>query len=136
MSFVVSLFCAPAKAGRSSPPKRLRCLPRESSLPHTVVVEEETIYSPAPAGNGQAPPACDYVRYLRFRPASDNDTPVPVKAVVIMIPGYIGGAGSFGYLARQLVALGGDTFPVEVWALDRRSNCLEDQTGMQEAEST
>jgi hypothetical protein len=107
--------------------------PPRTALPHNIVVEEESLYSPAPSGNGQAPAACDYLHYVRFRPASDNDTHVPVQAVVIMIPGYIGGAGSFSYLARQLVALGGDALPVEVWALDRRSNCLEDQAGMQEA---
>jgi len=101
-----------------------------------VVMEEESIYSPAPSGNGQAPAACDYIHYLRFRPASDNDAPAPVHAVVIMIPGYIGGAGSFGYLARQLVARAAlQGKPVEVWAIDRRANCLEDQTGMQAAES-
>jgi pimeloyl-ACP methyl ester carboxylesterase len=109
--------------------------PARTARPYSVVVEEESIYSPAPAGNGQPPAACNYLHYLRFRPASDNDMPVAVNAVVIMIPGYIGGAGSFSYLARQLVALGAETFPVEVWAFDRRANCLEDQTGMQEAES-
>ena len=105
-------------------------------LPHNVVMEEETIYSPAPSGNGHAPAACDYIHYLRFRLATDNDTPRAVNAVVIMIPGYLGGAGCFGYLARQLVGLAGEEFPIEVWALDRRSNCLEDLTGMQAAETS
>jgi pimeloyl-ACP methyl ester carboxylesterase len=108
--------------------------PGRTGLQQNIAVEEESIYSPSPAGNGQAPAACDYIHYLRFRRASDTATPVPVHAVVIMIPGYIGGAGSFRYLARQLVALAGEDFPLEVWALDRRANCLEDQAGMQEAE--
>ncbi|MBN2107277.1 MAG: alpha/beta fold hydrolase [Deltaproteobacteria bacterium] len=131
----VPLLCA-CKGRQELTPEAPAAPPPRTALPQNAVVEEELIYSPAPSGNGQAPEECDYIHYLRYRPASDNDTPVPVKAVVIMIPGYIGGAGSFTYLARQLVALGGDAFPVEVWALDRRSNCLEDQAGMQEAESS
>jgi pimeloyl-ACP methyl ester carboxylesterase len=131
----VLLLCA-CKGRQELLPEAPSAPPPRTALPQNVVVEEESIYSPAPSGNGQAPAACDYIHYLRFRPASDNDTPLAVKAVVIMIPGYIGGAGSFSYLARQLVALAGEAFPVEVWALDRRSNCLEDETGLQEAEST
>jgi len=100
-----------------------------------VVVSEEVIPSQAPAVNGQAPAACDSIHYLRFRLATDTGAPLAARAVVIMIPGYLGGAGSFSYFARALVALAGSANPVEVWALDRRSNCLEDQTGMQEAES-
>ena len=131
----VLLLCA-CKGWQELLPEAPSAPPPRTAPPQNVVVEEESIYSPAPSGNGHAPAACDYIHYLRFRPASDNDTPLAVKAVVIMIPGYIGGAGSFSYLARQLVALAGEAFPVEVWALDRRSNCLEDQTGLQEAEST
>lgn len=137
MSLACLLLLACACKGRQELTPEAPAAPSaRTDLPYQVVVEEASLYSPAPSGNGQAPAACDYIHYLRFRPASDNDTPVAAHAVVIMIPGYIGGAGSFSYLARQLVALGADAFPVEVWALDRRSNCLEDQTGMQEAEST
>ena len=100
-----------------------------------VVVSEEVIPSQAPGGNGQAPEACDNIHYLRFRLATDTGVPLAAKAVVIMIPGYLGGAGSFSYFARALVALAGAATPVEVWALDRRSNCLEDLRGMQEAEN-
>ena len=131
----IFLLCA-CKGRKELIPEAPSAPAERTTLPTEVVMEEESLYSPAPSGNGQPPAACDYIRYLRFRPASGNETPRAVKAVVIMIPGYIGGAGSFGYLARQLVALGGDTFPVEVWAIDRRANCLEDLTGMQEAEST
>lgn len=99
-----------------------------------VIAEEVVLFSPAPAGNGRAPAACDRIRYLRFRPATDTGEPCAVRAVVLMIPGYLGGAGSFTSLARNLVGLAGTATPVEVWAIDRRANCLEDQAGMQEAE--
>ncbi|MEI6125927.1 MAG: hypothetical protein WCQ99_05160 [Pseudomonadota bacterium] len=108
-----------------------------TALPYPVIMEEESIYSPAPRDNGAAPEACDYIHYLRFRPATDDGSPRAVHAVVIMIPGYLGGAGSFSYLARQLVSLSSrpEAKAVEVWALDRRANCLEDQAGMQMAEA-
>ena len=134
--FWCTLFLCACKGTREFTPEAPSAPAAQNPLPHNVVMEEESIYSPAPSGNGQAPAACDYIHYLRFRLASGNDAPRAVKAVVIMIPGYLGGAGSFGYLARQLVALAGENFPVEVWALDRHSNCLEDQTGLQEAERT
>ena len=131
----VLLLCA-CKGKQELIPRNPSAPAQRSVVSQHIVTTEESIYSPAPRDNGSPPAACDYIRYLRFRPATDNDTPVPVNAVVIMIPGYIGGAGGFSYLARQLVTLAGDAFPVEVWALDRRSNCLEDLTGMAEAERT
>ncbi|RJF73260.1 alpha/beta fold hydrolase [Deinococcus cavernae] len=44
--------------------------------------------------------------------------------VLLLMPGYLGGAGSFDRLARQIVALDPK---VAVWAVDRRSNLLEPQ---------
>lgn len=46
------------------------------------------------------------------------------EVIVLLVPGIFGGAGSFDALARQLVA---STPGLEVWALDRRSNLLEDR---------
>ncbi len=46
------------------------------------------------------------------------------KAILLLMPGFLGGAGSFDRLARQIVALGPST---AVWAVDRRSNLLEPQ---------
>lgn len=54
---------------------------------------------------------------LRYGPAK------PAK-VLLLMPGYLGGAGSFDRLARQIVALDPR---VAVWAVDRRSNLLEPQ---------
>lgn len=104
--------------------------------PQNVIVTDEALYQPLSDSLSEAPSQCDYIHYLRFRLATDNDTPVPVHAVIIMIPGTLGGAGSFSLLGRELVASAGMDYPIEVWALDRRANCLEDQTGMQEAAAT
>lgn len=48
--------------------------------------------------------------------------PTKPNAVLLLMPGFLGGAGSFDRLARQIVALDGS---VAVWAVDRRSNLLE-----------
>ena len=49
----------------------------------------------------------------------------PVDAVVVCMPGFLGGGNAFRPLAEHLVRRGG----VEVWAVDRRANGLEDLRG-------
>lgn len=107
-----------------------------------VVVQEERIYAPYPRTNGSVPADfrcdCDYIRFLRYRPATDNGQPKPVEAVIVLIPGYMGGANSFDYLGRQIVSMAeadSANGSVEVWAMERRGNCLEDLTGMNAAEA-
>jgi hypothetical protein len=48
------------------------------------------------------------------------------------MPGTLAGASSFDQLARNIVLDAKTRYQlnVEVWALDRRSNCLDDQTGV------
>ncbi|MCS7173446.1 MAG: lysophospholipase [Armatimonadetes bacterium] len=70
------------------------------------------------------PPALN--RSLAFRYA---DPDRPPRAVLVLIPGLSGGAGSLSLLARALAARGS----VEVWVWERRSNLLEDHTGLREA---
>src|SRR5262245_66319692 len=49
------------------------------------------------------------------------------KAVLILIPGFLGGATTLDPIARDLVAaFRGE---LEVWAVDRRPNQLEDRLG-------
>lgn len=68
-------------------------------------------------------PDLNVVSYVRTRTGG----PSKPRAVLILIPGFLGGAATFGPLARQLVALlEGD---LEVWAVDRRPNLLEDRRG-------
>jgi len=109
--------------------------PREP-VPQRVVVEEESIYSPAPRDNGVPPPECDFIRFVRYRPESDSGEPKPVDAVFLLMPGYMGGANEFEYMGRMLVSMAeaSGRGSVEVWAVDRRPNCLEDLTGMNAAE--
>ena len=106
-------------------------------VPQRVIVEEELIFSPAP---GEIPPehrdACNSIRFVRYRPETIDGAPKPVDAVLVLIPGYMAGAGTFDYLGRQLVSMAEaeGVHSLEVWAVDRRPNCLEDLTGMNAAE--
>jgi len=74
-----------------------------------------------------------YTRY-RFRnaPAAQPD------AILVLIPGFEGGAGGFKVLAENLIprvfAESGQV--VEVWAFDRRGHQLEDLLGLDVAEET
>ena len=52
------------------------------------------------------------------------------RAVLVLMPGFLGGAANFDRLARSLVA---KDPTLEVWAVDRRSNQLEDHSRLQEA---
>jgi pimeloyl-ACP methyl ester carboxylesterase len=67
-------------------------------------------------------------RYTRFRSERPGLTP---DAVLILVPGFEGGATDFKILAENLIpraaALG---VVLEVWAFDRRTNQLEDRAGI------
>jgi pimeloyl-ACP methyl ester carboxylesterase len=111
-------------------------------IPSAVIAEEvliqdgETQY---PRENGEIPAGqicgwdCDAIRFTRYRPEAGG----AVNAVLVLIPGFMGGANSFDYIGRQLVSMAEADEGVgrlEVWAVDRRTNCLEDLTGMNAAE--
>ena len=92
------------------------------------------VYDPLPPEVGAHPPACDWIEYLRFRSADGPREAKRADAVMVIIPGFLGGAGSFDQVARNTVrraALRGRA--IEYWSLDRRANCLEDDTGIRAA---
>ena len=92
------------------------------------------IYDPLPAEVGEHPAACDWLEYLRFRHRDGPRNPRQADAVVVIIPGFLGGAGSFDQLARNTVRRAAQIGrEIEYWALDRRANCLEDDTGVRAA---
>ncbi len=87
---------------------------------------------PNPTTSDATPLELNRTQFLRFR-AAGVDTP---RAVVLAMPGFLGGAGSFESLARELVSrsiTAGE--PIEVWAIDRRANLLEDLRGLDAAEA-
>ncbi len=66
--------------------------------------------------------------FTRFRLAGPPAAP---EAILILIPGFEGGAGSFKILAENLVRRARDEgFALEVWGYDRRSHQLEDRAGV------
>jgi pimeloyl-ACP methyl ester carboxylesterase len=110
--------------------------PVRSSAPDASRVKESFVRlrAPLPEEVGEHPKACDWITYLRFRhPRGPRKAP-KADAVVVLIPGFLGGAGSFDQLARNAVRnAGARGRRIEVWALDRRANCLEDHHGVRAA---
>ncbi len=101
-----------------------------------VVMEERVIDAPLPDAWG-APEVCDEIHFLRFRPADGSTLdaadaqgvdPANTDAMLVMLPGVLEGANGFEYLGRQMVYMAKtqDGLNVEVWAVERRNNRLED----------
>lgn len=88
--------------------------------------------NPSAAANGATPAENNVVRVVRYR--VDADPPRPARAIAVLMPGFLGGAGSYEPMARAIVrrSAGDDAF--EAWAIDRRSNLLEDHHGLDVAE--
>jgi len=142
---VVSIFFLPACYEPGGPVPEVPVAPASRDLnPQAVIVEEVLIEdSPYPRGNGEIPGSfvlgwdCDSIRFTRYRPEIVG-APKEVQAILILIPGFMGGANSFDYIGRQLVSMAEadeEVGSLEVWAVDRRTNCLEDLTGMNAAEA-
>lgn len=90
-----------------------------------------TIDAPLPASVGAVPPACQQLRYLRYRRDGGPADPQQADAVLVIMPGTLAGAGSLEQHALQVVQQAADRGrSVEYWALDRRANCYEDRTGL------
>lgn len=112
------------------------CGSGSDSNPSTQVGETTiSVPSTAPPANPRTgtgtPPDLNrsYAEAYQLASTSDRD----VQRVLILVPGFQGGAGDFRYMAQRVVQrTNGRTV---VWAVDRRSNALEDQTGFDAAEA-
>ncbi len=89
---------------------------------------------PNPTTGAATPAELNATVVVRYR--KDADPPAAASAIVLLMPGTNAGAGGFDPLARHLVrrsiAAGR---PIEIWALDRRANLLEDTRGLDAAEA-
>ena len=95
------------------------------------------LHVPLPTSAAPHPEACDWIQYMRFRQAGGPTDPTQADAVAVLQPGILEGATAFDPVARNTIreaARRGKT--IEVWALDRRANCLEDKTGLEVVERT
>ncbi|HEX6355851.1 hypothetical protein [Actinophytocola sp.] len=106
--------------------------PVASGSPITEVIETAVrVHVPLPASAGPHPAACDWLSYLRFRHASGPARSADADRVLVAQPGILEGAGAFDSVARNtIVEAARRGSHIEFWALDRRSNCLEDHTGL------
>jgi len=86
------------------------------------------------AGKG-TPPDQNRTRVVRYRVDTGDAAPRPSRAIYMMMPGFIGGAGSFDGLARAIVRRSSESEAYEAWAIDRRANLLEDTFGLDLAEA-
>lgn len=140
---IVSFFGAFA-CGESKivPEDKHESVPRawtEEQVDGLVSMNQVSIYSPAPANPESEilpPDECNYIRFNRFKLKSMPESASKADAVLIMIPGVVEGANGFEYIGRQLVYIAKTQYgkAFEVWAFDRRNNCLEDVTGTKAAE--
>lgn len=85
-----------------------------------------------PASAGAHPAACDWLSYLRYRSSDGPARSADADRILIAQPGILEGAGAFDSVARNtLTQARARGEHIKSWALDRRSNCLEDRTGVQ-----
>lgn len=88
---------------------------------------------PNPMTGGVTPPSAPGPVVIRYRVDTNRDAPKPARAIVVLMPGFLGGAGSFDSLARAIVRRSTAEAPLEAWAVDRRANWLEDRAGLEAA---
>jgi hypothetical protein len=107
-----------------------------------VAIRREVLRVPAPApppnpdaaNAAQTPADYNAVRVVRYRLDTGSAAPRPARAIVVLMPGFLGGAGSYDPLARALVRRSTADEAIEAWAIDRRSNFLEDHHGLEVAQ--
>ncbi|MYR06664.1 hypothetical protein GTV32_10215 [Gordonia sp. SID5947] len=128
---VVQAMQLPVAAGNPSAERTERRV--VSSSPVTdVVASVVSLKVPLPKTAKPHPAACDRLSYLRYRSADGPSKSVDADRVLVAQPGIFEGAGAFESVARNTVAAAAAKGRhIEFWALDRRSNCLEDHTGTQ-----
>jgi len=102
------------------------------------VSTELTFHVPLPAAAGPHPAACDDLHVLRIRHVDGPSDPSDADRVLIAQPGIFEGASAFMNVGANLVTRAADEAGrhIELWAIDRRSNCLEDLDGFRLARRT
>ena len=131
--------CSSSASGPSTPPVATYAPPPRQVVDEGVLREVLDVDGVVPPKNPTrdvgTPPERNRVRVVRYRPAQNPAK--AARAVLVLMPGFLGGAGSFDPLARALVRRFADDpdGAVEAWAIDRRSNYLEDTHGDDVAEA-
>jgi pimeloyl-ACP methyl ester carboxylesterase len=103
---------------------------RPANTPGTagVVVTNPKLLEQFPGGSFDL----NNARYTRHHLAGPPQQP---DAILVLVPGFEGGASDFRILAENIIPRAkNDGFVLEVWAFDRRTNQLEDSVGLDIAE--
>lgn len=149
--------CLSSSSGSSSststPPAVVSCDNSDSELAvqvNDICLQTFTLASPAQAANTPGtdgvtvsnerllthlgPDAnLNQVRYTRYAPA-DRQLEQP-DAILVAVPGTLGGAHNYLRLAENMIARGAAAgLHIELWGVDRRSTLLEDTSGLNLAE--
>lgn len=109
-------------------------LPSEARPAHTPGSPGVVVDNPALLQQFGADLDLNKARYTRY--FLSDQAANPPDAVLVLVPGFMGGAADFAVLAENLLrrARAEETLALEVWAVDRRSNQLEDTVGLDLAE--
>ncbi|OZF50042.1 hypothetical protein CH293_16415 [Rhodococcus sp. 14-2470-1b] len=112
--------------------------PVVSSSPVTEVeASVVSVFAPLPPDALPHPPECDTLSYLRWKSVDGPTESADADRILVAQPGIFEGASAFESVAGNTVsAAAAQGSYVEFWALDRRSNCLEDHTGTRAALAT
>lgn len=102
----------------------------------TLTIETVFVEGPAPEANpvtgDRTPTELNGVQVTRYRLTDEGDP----STIVIGMPGYPGGAASLALLGHAFVVRGNAAgLHTQFWAIDRRSNGLEDLRGLAAAEA-
>ncbi len=131
-----ALLAAAVAAAPSAAADRVE-IPVVSASPQTdVAASLVRLRAPLPATASAHPEACDWIQFMRYRLRSGPAEATSTDAVAVLMPGNLEGATAYDPVARNAIreaARRGKT--LEVWATDRRSNCLEDLAGLDALEA-
>ena len=143
LTIAVGFLAACSDSSDSTPPRQQQSILSEATVnipskatpaftPGTpgVVVENEKLLRHF----GSAEIDFNQARYTRYF-LSDQESTQP-DGIVVLVPGFEGGAAYFSHLAENLLRRATEqaNLVLEVWAVDRRSNHLEDTVGLDIAE--
>jgi hypothetical protein len=102
--------------------------PPQADAPNPAVLEMVRVEKHVIAGFNEPHTPAEFNKaiYLRFYSAETSQP----RAIVVLMPGIFGGATNFDRMARTIIS---QDKTLEVWAIDRRSNLLEDHRKLLES---
>jgi hypothetical protein len=129
LALAAVLALAPSASAASN--RTEKSVPAPAADQRIVKESHVRLRAPMPESSPAHPAACDWISYLRFRHARGPRRSVDADAVLTLMPGIFAGAGSMDRVARNTIRRAAKLGRrVEVWTLERRSNCLEDHRGV------